>query len=272
METHRHFLVSVISSFGQVRIMYYSSVKVVSWVTKDFEHEVLGRASSAELTCRAAKLSGLCKLTVLMMSYWIVVCVSVVSALCLTIVAGSQQNMWQCISLAATLWLPGFVWTYRYHCFLLGRKCVGIGAILGLPVCVLSWCCGVIWLWAPAAVMLWSVLFPLAPSCKLMCLLLRVSGCHSWDPPYPIQTQSFTLYEIYARDLQMWGDAPRVLLVIGMHISSFPPSNDTWSFLDVTVISSSLLSLVFSLVPFRRRLRRETWQYFDETIMELVSD
>ncbi|CAE7752138.1 unnamed protein product [Symbiodinium microadriaticum] len=40
--------------------------------------------------------------------------------------------------LAATLWLPGFIWACRFQAYTFERKAVGIGSIMVLPVCCVS--------------------------------------------------------------------------------------------------------------------------------------
>ena len=50
--------------------------------------------------------------------------VSLFSAFSLTVIAGMDGSYWQCAILAITLWLPTFVWAYRYHCYLMNRKYV----------------------------------------------------------------------------------------------------------------------------------------------------
>jgi len=111
--------------------MYYSRFRLDSWVLQDgiFRSKVM----SQDYLSSSAELSGLVRLCVVMMGYWFLEAVSLFSALCLSIIAGSLGHTWQCLALLLTIWLPGFVWSFRYHSFLLERKSGGpLGAQLWL--------------------------------------------------------------------------------------------------------------------------------------------
>ena len=251
--------------------MYYSRFRLDSWVLQDgiFRSKVM----SQDYLSASAELSGLVRLCGVMMGYWLLEAVSLFSALCLAIVAGSLGHTWQCLALLLTIWLPGFVWSFRYHSFLLERKTGGpLGAQLWLCLFAFVCLCGIIWFWLPLAALLASLVLPLLFSGKLLFLLLRVAGCHEYEAPYPWNIKQFVELEVYMRHLPACGNAPRAMLFVIMHVWDSPPSDEGRFWMEILMLTSSCLGCLLSFLPYRIALTKKAWTYFDEVIMELESD
>ncbi|CAE7801418.1 unnamed protein product [Symbiodinium sp. CCMP2456] len=163
--------------------------------------------------------------------------------------------------LAASLWLPGFIWACRYQAYTFDRKFVGIGAIMVLPVCCASCCCGIVWLWVPLG---------------LLAGTLVVSGWHflgllrvlcKEDIPLPFDLEKLYLFELYKRDVRLFSDLPRLIL-LAMVFARQPGSRfESLAGLLATVLAGSV-----SLLRHRRALFDEAFEHFDDVTMEQLSD
>lgn len=163
--------------------------------------------------------------------------------------------------LAATLWLPGFIWACRFQAYTFERKAVGIGSIMVLPVCCVSCCCGIVWLWVPLG---------------LLAGTLVVSGWHflglmrvvcKEDIPLPFDLEKLYLFELYKRDVRLFSDIPRLILLAMVFARQQGSRSESLAGLVATVLAGSV-----SLLRHRRALFEEAFVHFDDVTMELVSD
>jgi len=164
--------------------------------------------------------------------------------------------------LAATLWLPGFIWACRYQAYTFDRKFVGIGAIMVIPVCCASCCCGIVWLWVPLALLAGTLLVSGWHFLGLMRIV-----CKEEDSALPFDLEKLYLFELYKRDVRLFSDIPRLILLAVVFAGQQGSRNESLAALIATVLAGAV-----SLLRHRRALFDEAFEHFDEVTMELVSD
>ncbi|CAE7333610.1 unnamed protein product [Symbiodinium sp. CCMP2592] len=163
--------------------------------------------------------------------------------------------------LAATLWLPGFIWACRYQAYTFDRKAVGIGAIMVLPVCCASCCCGIVWLWVPLGLLAGTFFVSGWHFLGLMRIL-----CNE-DIALPFDLENLYLFELYKRDVRLFSDIPRLILLAMLFARQQGSRNESLAGLIATVLAGSV-----SLLRHRRALFDEAFEHFDDVTMEQVSD
>ncbi|CAJ1376367.1 unnamed protein product [Effrenium voratum] len=256
-------------------LLHFSTMRLVTRVQRG--ERFAGLAESPAKPCNAAGLQGLGRMSFALIGHWLIDCLSIASGISALVLAMLWQFYLEAALFAATLWLPGFVWTWRSHCYCFRRKFVGPGSFVVPPLCLIVWCCGVVWLWVPLALIPAVFVFVAFHTYWLLRLLLQVAGVCLIIPEacqFPIQRQAFAFYELYMRDTRIWGDSLRLVLCLVLVADAgleerLPRTNPLA--LGVTV-GSSLLALVLSCLPYRRHLAEDAWEIFDDEIMELEED
>ncbi|CAE7190733.1 unnamed protein product, partial [Symbiodinium sp. CCMP2456] len=85
--------------------------------------------------CSAQNGNELVWLVAKLTAYWVLDFIALLMSAIVAIMELVAGSPWFGALLAATLWLPGFIWACRYQAYTFDRKAVGIGSIMILPVC-----------------------------------------------------------------------------------------------------------------------------------------
>ncbi|CAE7542182.1 unnamed protein product [Symbiodinium sp. CCMP2592] len=173
------------------------------------------------------------------------------------LVAGSHGAL-----LAASLWLPGFIWACRYQAYAFGQQAVSPDTILCLPCACCSSCCSLkVWLWAPLGLLAGTLLLSGWHFLGLMRIL-----CEE-DIALPFDLEGLYLFELYKCDVRRFSDIPRLILLAMVFARQQGSRNESLAGLIATVLAGSV-----SLLRHRRALFHEAFQHFKKVTMEQVSD
>ncbi|CAE7393555.1 unnamed protein product [Symbiodinium sp. CCMP2456] len=205
--------------------------------------------------CSVQNGNGLVWLVGKLTAYWVLDCIALLMSAIVAIMELVAGSPWFRAWLAATLWLPGFIYACRYQAYLFDRKC----SICALPACCSSCCCGIVWLWVPLGLLAGTFVVNGRHFLGLMQVV-----CNE-DIPLPFDLETLYLFELYKRDVRLFSDIPRLILLAMVFARQQGSRNESLAGLIATVLAGSV-----SLVRHRRALFDEAFEYFDVVTMEQV--
>ncbi|CAE7819422.1 A39 [Symbiodinium microadriaticum] len=175
----------------------------------------------------------LCRLVGKLAAYWVLDCLALLMSAVVAImelVAGSPLFG---ALLAATLWLPGFIWACRYQAYTFDRKFVGFGELMICPAGFASFCSGIVWLWVPLGLLAGTFVV----SGWHFLGLMRVVCSRKEEVALPFDLEKLYLFELYKRDVRLFSDGLRFGLLAGVLALQQGSRNESLVALIATVLA-----------------------------------